>query len=186
MLDAILITFWRRIACRTTTSRRNLSPPLARSRVVGSTTSRQDCLNAQHCDRSTSVRARSLYLCDIVEAWTDPSPIELSAAVTKRAGRKTAGTAVQPGAGGGKPQVKKAVFESTKKREVGVSDLTLISKISNEAINDNLKKRFENGEIYVCKDAQTMRSADRAQDVHRPRAGICQSFSRSWVSRPRL
>jgi len=32
---------------------------------------------------------------------------------------------------------------------VGVSDLTLISKISNEAINENLKKRFENGEIYV-------------------------------------
>lgn len=30
-----------------------------------------------------------------------------------------------------------------------MSDLTLISKISNEAINDNLKKRFENGEIYV-------------------------------------
>lgn len=51
--------------------------------------------------------------------------------------------------GGGKPQVKKAVFESTKKKEVGVSDLTLISKISNEAINDNLKKRFENAEIYV-------------------------------------
>lgn len=50
----------------------------------------------------------------------------------------------------GKPQVRKAVFESTKKKEVGVSDLTLISKISNEAINDNLKKRFENAEIYVC------------------------------------
>jgi myosin-1 len=32
---------------------------------------------------------------------------------------------------------------------VGVSDLTLISKVSNEAINDNLKKRFENREIYV-------------------------------------
>lgn len=31
-----------------------------------------------------------------------------------------------------------------------MSDLTLISKISNEAINDNLKKRFENAEIYVC------------------------------------
>lgn len=30
-----------------------------------------------------------------------------------------------------------------------MSDLTLISKISNEAINDNLKKRFENREIYV-------------------------------------
>jgi myosin-1 len=57
---------------------------------------------------------------------------------------------VQSGATGGKPQVKKAAFESTKKKEVGVSDLTLISKISNEAINDNLKKRFENGEIYVC------------------------------------
>jgi myosin-1 len=41
------------------------------------------------------------------------------------------------------------VFESTKKKEVGVSDLTLISKISNEAINDNLKKRFENAEIYT-------------------------------------
>jgi len=30
-----------------------------------------------------------------------------------------------------------------------VSDLTLISKITNEAINENLKKRFENAEIYV-------------------------------------
>jgi len=45
--------------------------------------------------------------------------------------------------------VRKAVFDSGKKKEVGVSDLTLISKISNEAINENLKKRFENGEIYV-------------------------------------
>lgn len=46
--------------------------------------------------------------------------------------------------------MKKAIFETTKKKEVGVSDLTLISKISNEAINENLRKRFENGEIYVC------------------------------------
>jgi len=45
--------------------------------------------------------------------------------------------------------VKKAIYESTKKKEVGVSDLTLISKISNEAINENLQKRFQNGEIYV-------------------------------------
>lgn len=30
-----------------------------------------------------------------------------------------------------------------------MSDLTLLSKISNEAINDNLKLRFEHGEIYV-------------------------------------
>lgn len=41
------------------------------------------------------------------------------------------------------------MFESTKKKEIGVSDLTLLSKVSNEAINDNLKKRFEHGEIYV-------------------------------------
>lgn len=46
--------------------------------------------------------------------------------------------------------MKKAVFETTKKKEVGVTDLTLISKISNEAINENLRKRFENREIYVC------------------------------------
>ncbi|RLM00681.1 hypothetical protein CFD26_102581 [Aspergillus turcosus] len=50
---------------------------------------------------------------------------------------------------GGKPQVKKATFESTKKKEIGVSDLTLLSKISNEAINDNLKLRFEHDEIYT-------------------------------------
>ncbi|CAF9939484.1 class II myosin [Imshaugia aleurites] len=71
-------------------------------------------------------------------------------AVTKRAGRKKdTSNAQAASSGGGKPQVRKAVFESTKKKEVGVSDLTLISKISNEAINDNLKKRFENAEIYT-------------------------------------
>jgi myosin-1 len=52
---------------------------------------------------------------------------------------------------GGQPQIKKATFEITKKKEVGVSDLTLLSKVSNEAINENLKKRFEHGEIYVRK-----------------------------------
>lgn len=50
----------------------------------------------------------------------------------------------------GQPQIKKATFEISKKKEVGVSDLTLLSKVSNEAINENLKKRFEHGEIYVC------------------------------------
>ncbi len=49
----------------------------------------------------------------------------------------------------GPSQIKKATFEITKKKEVGVSDLTLLSKVSNEAINDNLKKRFEHGEIYT-------------------------------------
>ncbi|KAG0677523.1 class II myosin [Pichia californica] len=45
--------------------------------------------------------------------------------------------------------IKKATYEHTKKKEVGVSDLTLLSTISDEAINDNLKKRFENGIIYT-------------------------------------
>jgi myosin I len=53
------------------------------------------------------------------------------------------------GGEGGQPQIKKATFEITKKKEVGVSDLTLLSKVSNEAINENLKKRFEHAEIYV-------------------------------------
>ncbi|KAK3720830.1 class II myosin [Vermiconidia calcicola] len=72
-------------------------------------------------------------------------------AVTKRAGRKKDGAQAQPqaGSGGGQPQIRKAAYETTKKKQVGVSDLTLISKISNEAINDNLKIRFENGEIYT-------------------------------------
>lgn len=74
-------------------------------------------------------------------------------AVSKRAGRKK-----DAAAAGGAPKAgfaKKAVFESTKKKEVGVSDLTLLSKISNEAINENLKKRFENREIYVRVDPHT-------------------------------
>ncbi|KAE9979816.1 hypothetical protein EG328_000664 [Venturia inaequalis] len=75
-------------------------------------------------------------------------------AVTKRAGRKKdnpggGGKSSRDDARGGGGGVKRAVFESTKKKEVGVSDLTLISKISNEAINENLKKRFENAEIYT-------------------------------------
>lgn len=45
--------------------------------------------------------------------------------------------------------MKKAVFETSKKKEIGVSDLTLLSKISNEAINENLKLRFQHDEIYV-------------------------------------
>lgn len=68
-------------------------------------------------------------------------------AITKRAGKKnqTSGKAPPPKRGG----VKKATFDVTKKKEVGVSDLTLLSKVSDENINDNLKKRFEAGIIYV-------------------------------------
>ena len=71
-------------------------------------------------------------------------------AVTKRAGRGAKGAVVAKStkstAG---PAVRKAVYETSKKKEVGVSDLTLLSKITNEAINDNLRKRFEHKEIYV-------------------------------------
>ena len=56
------------------------------------------------------------------------------------------------------------MFESTKKKEVGVSDLTLLSKISNEAINDNLKKRFENAEIYVRWLEMKSRNGARADE----------------------
>ena len=76
--------------------------------------------------------------------------INLSQGVTKRAGRKKDGSTPQAGSGGaGQSQARRAIFESNKKKEVGVSDLTLITKITNEAINDNLKQRFENAEIYV-------------------------------------
>ncbi|GAV51421.1 hypothetical protein ZYGR_0AD06040 [Zygosaccharomyces rouxii] len=46
-------------------------------------------------------------------------------------------------------RIKKASFDTTKRKEVGVSDLTLLSTISDEAINENLKKRFKNGAIYT-------------------------------------
>ncbi|KAH8725328.1 P-loop containing nucleoside triphosphate hydrolase protein [Phaeosphaeriaceae sp. PMI808] len=77
-----------------------------------------------------------------VHSWTGPQLEE----------SKRLDWASEAAAAGGQPKAqfaKKAVFETTKKKEVGVSDLTLISKISNEAINENLKKRFENGEIYT-------------------------------------
>ncbi|WYZ44079.1 hypothetical protein EsH8_VII_000515 [Colletotrichum jinshuiense] len=60
-----------------------------------------------------------------------------------------AGPAGPSGAAGGGGKPKKATYEVTKKKEIGVSDLTLLSKVSNEAINENLKKRFEGAEIYT-------------------------------------
>lgn len=76
-------------------------------------------------------------------------------AITKRAGKKptkSAGASASlPTSGGGKSGgVAKADWkESFKKKQVGVSDMTLLSTVSNEAINENLKKRFQGGEIYV-------------------------------------
>ncbi|KAK5663556.1 hypothetical protein OQA88_3987 [Cercophora sp. LCS_1] len=71
--------------------------------------------------------------------------------ITRRAKDKAA--RADRSAGGGQAssssKPKKATFDTTKKKEIGVSDLTLLSKVSNEAINDNLKKRFEGREIYT-------------------------------------
>ncbi|KAI9495701.1 P-loop containing nucleoside triphosphate hydrolase protein [Zychaea mexicana] len=39
--------------------------------------------------------------------------------------------------------------EGVKKKQVGVSDMTLLTKITNEAINENLMKRWQNAEIYA-------------------------------------
>ncbi|KKA30463.1 hypothetical protein TD95_000660, partial [Thielaviopsis punctulata] len=69
--------------------------------------------------------------------------------ISKRPKDKARG-AGRGGASGEKAaRPQKATFETTKKKEIGVTDLTLLSKVSNEAINENLKKRFEGREIYT-------------------------------------
>lgn len=107
--------------------------------------------------------------------------------ISRRPKDKAAGVAPSgrgAAAKGAKPAIKKAAFDTTKKKEVGVSDLTLLSKVSNEAINENLKKRFENGEIYVSLSLgfAPYRSeyilTSKFIDIHRPCAGIGQSISR--------
>ncbi|KAF9897575.1 class II myosin, partial [Lobosporangium transversale] len=47
------------------------------------------------------------------------------------------------------PQKANFFQESVKKKSAGVSDMTLLTKVQNETINENLKKRFENQEIYT-------------------------------------
>ncbi|KAK3341322.1 P-loop containing nucleoside triphosphate hydrolase protein [Lasiosphaeria hispida] len=72
--------------------------------------------------------------------------------ITRRAKDKAARAdraAGGAGQAGSSSKPKKATYDTTKKKEIGVSDLTLLSKVSNEAINDNLKKRFEGAEIYT-------------------------------------
>lgn len=63
-------------------------------------------------------------------------------AVVKRGARKAKTAPAKSG-------IQKAEFDLTKKKEVGVSDLTLLLSISDDAINDNLHKRFMNGSIYT-------------------------------------
>ncbi|KAF9584332.1 class II myosin [Lunasporangiospora selenospora] len=47
------------------------------------------------------------------------------------------------------PQKANFFQESVKKKSAGVSDMTLLTKINNENIGDNLDKRFNNQEIYT-------------------------------------
>ncbi|KAG8886928.1 class II myosin [Tulasnella sp. 332] len=67
-------------------------------------------------------------------------------APSKKAGKKTAGTsATKAGKGVAKADWK----EGFKKKQAGVSDMTLLTTISNESINENLQKRWQSGEIYT-------------------------------------
>ncbi|KAJ1772233.1 class II myosin [Coemansia sp. RSA 1813] len=50
---------------------------------------------------------------------------------------------------GGRPRKANWSEGATKKKQAGVSDMTMLSKINNESINDNLKQRFHNGDIYT-------------------------------------
>ena len=66
--------------------------------------------------------------------------------ISKRAGGKRAGGAAPPPSRG---IVKADWREGFKKPQAGVSDMTLLTQVTNEAINDNLQRRFANGEIYT-------------------------------------
>lgn len=49
--------------------------------------------------------------------------------------------------------------EGFKKKQVGVSDMTLLTTISNESVNDNLKKRCHCLSLLTCgSEAYTQRS----------------------------
>ncbi|KAF8910125.1 P-loop containing nucleoside triphosphate hydrolase protein [Gymnopilus junonius] len=68
-------------------------------------------------------------------------------APSKKAGKKVTPAAKKSG---GQSKVAKADWkEGFKKKQVGVSDMTLLTTISNESINENLQKRWTNGEIYT-------------------------------------
>ncbi|KAI0368857.1 myosin class I heavy chain [Pilatotrama ljubarskyi] len=78
-----------------------------------------------------------------LEPWTVQAP-------SKKAGKKGGATATSKKAGGAAGKVVKADWkEGFKKKQVGVSDMTLLTTITNEAINENLEKRWKNGEIYT-------------------------------------
>ena len=71
--------------------------------------------------------------------------------ISKRAGgRRAAGGAEAQAAPTVNRGIAKADWrEGFKKPQAGVSDMTLLTQITNEAVTDNLHKRFSNAEIYV-------------------------------------
>lgn len=93
--------------------------------------------------------------------------------ISKRAGaRKAGGAAKAP-----PPVVNRGIAkadwrEGFKKPQAGVSDMTLLTQITNEAINDNLHKRFANGEIYV------RMLGPHTTDIYRQCAHLCEPLSR--------
>lgn len=70
--------------------------------------------------------------------------------------------------------------EGMKKRQVGVSDMTLLTKITDEAINENLELRWKNGDIYVgYSSAKERCDANSCRvDVYWTCAYQCQSVQR--------
>ncbi|KZT30781.1 hypothetical protein NEOLEDRAFT_1186966 [Neolentinus lepideus HHB14362 ss-1] len=75
-------------------------------------------------------------------------PTKFWQAPSKKAGKKVIPSAKK--GGGGAAKVAKADWkEGFKKKQVGVSDMTLLTTISNDSINENLQKRWTNGEIYT-------------------------------------
>ncbi|KAG9103459.1 class II myosin [Ceratobasidium sp. 370] len=69
-------------------------------------------------------------------------------APSKKAGKKGAAAAAPKK--GGAAKVQKADWkEGFKKKQVGVTDMTLLTTISNESVNENLEKRWKNGDIYT-------------------------------------
>ncbi|KAI9462418.1 P-loop containing nucleoside triphosphate hydrolase protein [Lactarius psammicola] len=76
----------------------------------------------------------------------DPGMLHRGVAPSKKAGKK--GSAAPKKSAPSK--VAKADWkEGFKKKHIGVSDMTLLTTISNESINDNLQKRWTSGEIYT-------------------------------------
>ncbi|KAJ3549900.1 hypothetical protein NM688_g5132 [Phlebia brevispora] len=68
---------------------------------------------------------------------------------SKKAGKKVASTPKKGGTAKASKVAKADWKEGFKKKQVGVSDMTLLTTITNESINENLQKRWTNGEIYT-------------------------------------